>query len=161
MSTTRPSRRDVERLVVALFTSNASLDRARRRSKGASALGALQTLEGRQGVRPSEIATTLQVHPSLVSRQVQELEASGFAAVRADDGDKRSCLVSLTDQGQDELARLREFGLTRFASFVADWQPAEVRELTRLLEKLEASKAVVAERERPASGRGRWRTPRE
>ena len=85
----------------------------------------------------------------------------GAARALAHWGLSRPWKVSLTDQGQDELARLREFGLTRFASFVADWQPAEVRELTRLLEKLEASKAAVAERERPASDHGRWRTPRE
>ena len=38
----------------------------------------------------------------------------------ANDGDGRSCLVSLTDEGRHELVRLREIGLDRFALFVAD-----------------------------------------
>ena len=157
MSNRKPTEKDVERLVVALFTTNASLDRARRRSKGASALALLQTLESRDGVRPSEIAATLQVHPSFATRQVQELEAAGSVVVTADTGDRRSCLVSLTSQGQDEVQRLRRFGLQRFADFVADWDAGDVRELTRLLEKLEASKAAVAASERPPVGRRPWR----
>jgi DNA-binding MarR family transcriptional regulator len=157
MSTRKPNANDVEQLVVALFTANASLDRAKRRSKGAGALTALQALEGRDGVRPSAIAATLQVHPSFATRQVQELEESGYVVVVADDGDRRSCLVSLTELGRDELTRLRRIGLDRFASFVADWDATEVRELTRLLEKLEISKAGVAASEQRPVGQRSWR----
>ena len=60
--------------MVALFTTNARLDRAKRRRKGASTLSALEVLAGRDGVRLSEIAEVRQVHPSLITRQVQELE---------------------------------------------------------------------------------------
>jgi hypothetical protein len=45
--------------------------------------------------------------------------------------------------------------LDRFALFVADWKPEEVRMLTSLLQKLEESKAAAAARQRPAPGR-RW-----
>jgi DNA-binding MarR family transcriptional regulator len=152
----KPTRSDVQDMVVALFTTKAGLDRARRRSKGASALAVLQVLEHRDGVRPSEIAATLQVHASFVTRQVQELEEAVLVAVRADGADGRSCLVALTEQGQQELQRLREIGLARFASFVADWDATEVCELTRLLTKLEASKAAVSQRER-RTARPNWR----
>ena len=77
--------------------------------------------------------------------------------VAADAGDGRSCLVSLTGEGERELYRLRQFGLDRFASFVADWDAAEVQELTRLLEKLEVSKAAVAEQEQALVADRRWR----
>lgn len=157
MRTTKPSLSEVTSLVEALFTTTASLERARRRSKGASALAVLQALEGRDGVRPSEIAATLQIHPSHATRQVQELEDAGYVAVIANAGDRRSCLVSLTEQGRAELLRLRQIGLDRFALFVAEWDSAEVRELTRLLEKFEASKAAVAEQEQPSLHRRRWR----
>jgi hypothetical protein len=48
---------------------------------------------------------------------------------------------------------LTEQGLDRFASFVADWEPEEVRMLTSLLQKLEVSKAAAAARQRPPPGR--------
>jgi hypothetical protein len=58
-------------------------------------------------------------------------------------------------QGDGEVRRLREVGLERFTKFVADWEPGEVRTFTALLQKLEASKAAVAARERRPPGR-RW-----
>ncbi len=57
--------------------------------------------------------------------------------------------------GSDELQSLTEEGLKRFGLFVADWEAEEVQMLTSLLQKLEASKAAVAARQRPPSGR-RW-----
>jgi DNA-binding MarR family transcriptional regulator len=73
--------------------------------------------------------------------------------VTADTVDKRSCRVTLTAAGSDELRSLTEEGLDRFALFVADWEPEEVRMLTSLLQKLEASKAAAASRQRPPPGR--------
>ena len=147
-----PSRDDVQAMVVALFTMNAGLDRARRRSKRASALSLLQLLTGEQRVRPSQLAEQLSVHPSLVTRQIQELEDSGYVAVEADPADARSVLVSVTDAGTEEQRRLVQIGLDRFTLFVADWQAEEVRTLTTLLEKLERSKAAVGARERSEPG---------
>lgn len=148
-----PSRNDVEAMVIALFTINAGLDRARRRSKGAGALSVLQVLADRDGVRPSEIAEQLSVHPSLVTRHVQELEDAGYVDVCTDPADARSVLVSLTSSGTAEQQRLVQIGLDRFELFVADWQPDEVRTLTALLKKLERSKAAVGARERSAHDR--------
>jgi DNA-binding MarR family transcriptional regulator len=149
-----PSRDDVQAMVIALVTLNAGLDRARRRSKGASTLSLLEVLSGRDGTRPSEIAARLQVHPSLVTRQLQELEGAGYVEVTVNPADARSFLVRLTPAGDAEQRRLRQIGLDRFALFVADWEPEDVRTLTSLLEKLEHSKAVVGSRERqPARDR--------
>jgi DNA-binding MarR family transcriptional regulator len=142
-------------MVVALFTLTAGLERARRRGKDASALSLLQFLAERDGIRPSEIASRQQVHPSLVTRQVEELEDAGYVRVTADPADGRSCLLALTPAGLSELRRLQEVGVDRFASFVGDWEPEEVRTLTALLEKLEKSKAVAGPRERRRPGR-RW-----
>ena len=93
------------------------------------------------------------MHPSQVTRQVRELENLGVVQVTADSADKRSCRVTLTAAGTDELQSLTEQGLDRFASFVADWEPEEVRMLTSLLKKLEESKAAAAARQRPPPGR--------
>jgi DNA-binding MarR family transcriptional regulator len=150
-----PSKGDVQSMVVALFTMNAGLERARRRSKRASTLSLLQVVGDHGRIRPSEIAELQQVHPSLVTRQVRDLEDAGYAAVTANPADGRSCLVELTPAGADELRRLVQGGLDRFALFVADWEPGEVRMLTALLEKLEMSKATVAAPERRSAG-PRW-----
>ncbi len=143
-----PSRDDVQSMVVALFTLTAGLERARRQKKAAGALSLLQVIAERDGIRPSEIADLQLVHPSLVTRQVRELEDAGYAQVTADPADGRSWLVTLTPAGQEETRRLQQVGLDRFALFVADWDPGEVRALTGLLDKLRSSMAAVSERER-------------
>jgi len=145
--------------VAALFTMNAALERARRERKGANTLSLLQVIAAHDGIRPSEIADLQQVHPSLVTRQVRELEDAGYVQVTADPADGRSCLVALVPAGTDELRRLVQFGLQRFAMFVNDWDPEEVRALAQLLEKLKSSMATVSAREqRPPPGR-RWARP--
>ena len=155
MAGVKASREDVRAMVTALFVTNAALDRARRQRKGASTLSLLQVVAATQGIRPSDIASAQDVHPSQVTRQVRELESSGLVEVTADTADKRSCRVTLTSAGSGQLQSLTEAGLDRFALFVADWEPEEVRMLTSLLQKLEESKAAAAARQRPAPGR-RW-----
>ena len=146
---------DVEALVIALFTLNAGLDRARRERKGASALALLQVVPADHPIRPSEIAARQHVEPSLVSRQVREMEDAGYLRVSSNPADGRSCLVSLTPAGADELRRLAKLGLERFALFVQDWESAEVRTLTELLGKLQRSMAATNRTEERPTGR-RW-----
>jgi DNA-binding MarR family transcriptional regulator len=155
MISVKASRGDVRAMVTALFVTNAALDRARRQKKGASTLSLLQIVAATPGIRPSEIASAQDVHPSQITRQVRELESLGLVQVTADTADKRSCQVTLTSAGSGELQSLTEEGLDRFALFVTDWEPEEVRMLTSLLQKLEESKAAVAARQRPGPGR-RW-----
>ena len=156
-----PSKRDVRLMVAALLTINAGLERARRLRKGASTLSLLQVISGRKGIRPSEIAEIQQVHPSLVTRQVRELEDAGYVRVEADPADRRSCLVTLVPAGTVELRRLEVFGQKRFEAYVEGWKPEEVRQLTELLEKLRTSMAVVTARDpRPAATR-RWAQQRD
>jgi DNA-binding MarR family transcriptional regulator len=151
-----PSKRDVRSMVAVLFTINAGLERARRLRKGASTLSLLQVIAGYDGIRPSEIAEFQQVHPSLVTRQVRELEDAGYVKVVADPADRRSCLVTLIPPGSEELRRLEQFGLTRFEQFVKDWKPEQVRALTELLEKLRTSMAAVSAQEQPRPTGRRW-----
>ena len=135
-------------MVLALFTLIGGVQRATRRSKRASALDLLQIVAELERARPSEIAERQQVHPSLVTRQVRELEDLGYVLVSEDPADRRAWLVTLTRAGAAETRRLQQVGLDQFAKFVADWEPQEVQTLTALLEKLERSKASVAERAR-------------
>jgi DNA-binding MarR family transcriptional regulator len=149
-----PDRSDVQSMVIALFTLIGGIDRAARQSADASTLSLLQAVASRDAIRPSEIADLQHVHPSLVTRQVRDLEDKGYAQVAADPADGRSCLVTLTPAGAGEMARLRQVGVDRFATFLADWEPEEVRTLTALLEKLQSSTTATATQRRP--GRRRW-----
>jgi DNA-binding MarR family transcriptional regulator len=139
-----PDARDVRAMVGALFSLIGSLERATRRSKGASTLGLLQVIGDRGRWHPSEIAERQRVNPSLVTHQLHELESLGYVRVVPDPHDGRFRLVQLTPSGTKEMGRLREVGVDRLALFVRDWTKEEVRTLTALLEKLEASKAAAA-----------------
>lgn len=153
----KATRGDVERMVVALFTVTGGLERARRKKKDAARLAVLQTVAMGEGVRPSDVAGALDVHPSQVTRQVKALESSGHVRVEADPADRRSCFVSLSPEGKAEVERLREVGMGRFTAFVADWDAEDVRELTRLLVKFETSKAAVAAAEERSARHPGWR----
>ena len=107
-----PSKDDVNAMVAALFTLTAGMERARRQRKAAGTLSLLQLIDGRRAIRPSEIADLLQVHASLVTRQVRELEDAGHVQVAADPADGRSCLVTLTPAGTGELKRLTQAAWT-------------------------------------------------
>src|SRR6202042_3055458 len=102
MAGMKASRDDVRAMVTALFVTNAALDRARRQKKGASTLSLLQVIAVTPGIRPSEIASAQDVHPSQVTRQVRELESLGLVEVTADTADKRSGPVALTSAGAGE-----------------------------------------------------------
>jgi DNA-binding MarR family transcriptional regulator len=150
-----PSKADVHAMVAALFTLTGGMERARRQRKAAGTLSLLQLIADRGAVRPSAIADLQEVHPSLVTRQVRELEDAGHVQVAADPADGRSCLVTLTPAGAGELNRLTQAGLDRFALFVADWKPGDVRTLTALLDKLRQSIAAVTAQEQQHRQLGR------
>ncbi|HEU4785527.1 MAG TPA: MarR family transcriptional regulator, partial [Ktedonobacterales bacterium] len=136
----RPNREDVERLVTALFQVNAGLERGKQRNAQASALTLLQVVAFMPGASPTELATAVSLHQSSITRQVSLLEEAGYVTVTVNPRDRRSCKVTLTEAGHAELTRLFEIGMSRFATFVADWDAEEVRTFTHLLMKFEASK---------------------
>jgi DNA-binding MarR family transcriptional regulator len=148
-----PSRQAVQSMVVALFALTERLERASRQKQAASALSFLQVIAGRAGIRPSDIADKQLVHRSHATRQVRDLEDAGYVQVAGDPRDGRSWLVTLTPAGQQEMQRLQQVGLDRFAQFVGDWDDADVRVLAALLDKLSASITAVGEREQHQVGR--------
>ena len=151
----RPDLSDVRELVIALFTVSTGLERARRRIPMVTTLTVLQALDGGLS-RPSEVAERLGLHLSSVTRQVWTLEEAGHVEVSPDPADGRSLQVTVTDAGRQELARLSEIGIGRFAAFVADWTAEDVRTLSRLLMEFERSKnRAVAALPQPPKGR-RW-----
>ena len=152
----QPTSLDVQRMVAALFEVVGGLKRAQRGNLRANRLALLHVIAALGPVRPSAIAVELQVNQSSVTRQVQALVQEGAVRVKGDPQDLRACLIRLTPSGREQLEKLNRIGLSRFASFVADWDAEEVRAFTRLLRKFEESKAAVAEREK-RSTKPYWR----
>jgi len=154
----KPTSEDVAQMAGVLTRISRGIERARRRG-AASTLGILWMIAGAGRIRPSEIADALDVHQSSITRQVRALEAAGQVELTADPRDRRSCFITLTDAGRQELARLNLVGVGRFARFVADWDAEEVQTLSRLLLKLESSIAEVHQREESRDGRDWQKRP--
>ena len=150
----KPNRTDVHSLAAALFTVFSSMRRAS--SKGdAATLALLNIVAAHPKVRPSDIASALGVNQSSITRQMQKFEQRGWVRLSASPEDGRSCQLTLTTAGRNEMRRLQSIGLDRFALFVKDWDARDVRTLTRLLARFEMSKAAVG----PHVSRGpSWRT---
>jgi DNA-binding MarR family transcriptional regulator len=150
-------RTDIEQLAAALHAVTSGSERARRKIPEAANLAVLQVLAWAERtdpaltVRPSDIAGALDVHRSAITRHLQSLEAAGHVALTVDPADRRSWIVRLTDAGRAESERLMAIGLDRYAAFVADWDPDDVRTLTRLLFRFEASRAKAGKLGTPDS----------
>lgn len=156
----KPSIDDVADMVGALMSVVTGIERAKRQGQ-ASTLAALYAIAAREHVRPSELSEELGLHQSSVTRQVQALQAAGHVQIVPDPADGRSCLVSITEAGRAETERLTRIGLERFALFVADWEPEEVRTLARLLRKFDTSKARAAASNELRPGGRSWQRKRE
>lgn len=151
----RPTSDDLRALAVPLIAVSAGLNRTMRGSADSSALAILAAAAERDDLRPSVVASALGVHQSSITRQMRSLESAGHVTVVEDPEDRRSCFIRITDSGRAEVERLNQIGLDRFAAFVEGWQAEEVRELGRMLSKLEAAIVEVKQRERAPVGR-RW-----
>jgi DNA-binding MarR family transcriptional regulator len=136
--------------VTALFQVSAGLERGKQRNPQASALTLLQVIATMPDASPTELAAAVSLHQSSITRQVSVLEEAGFVTIAVNPHDRRSCQITLTEAGRAELARLFQIGMSRFSTFVADWDADEVRAFIHLLMKFEASKAGVARREQEA-----------
>jgi DNA-binding MarR family transcriptional regulator len=131
---------DVQEMYYSLMTVVNGIERVKRQGQSGN-LMLLQAVAAHDQVRPSELSIELGLHQSSITRQVQGLHAAGYVDVLPDPSDGRSCFVRLTDTGREELLRLTQYGLARFAAFVENWNADDVRTLARLLTKLDRSKA--------------------
>ncbi|WP_406634320.1 MarR family winged helix-turn-helix transcriptional regulator [Amycolatopsis sp. WGS_07] len=73
--------------------------------------------------RAGEIATTLGVHPSTVSRQVAGLVRAGLVERRADPEDGRACPLVVTAAGRRILDAERQRQAAQFGAALAGWSP--------------------------------------
>lgn len=135
------NKNDIQRLVGALMYVVRLLQRGQKRGLSKmgldpSAIQVLEYLAVSGPARPQSMAQDLDMLASSITRHVQNLEHAGYVTLASDPVDRRSRLVSLTEQGQAEIARLTQMGLAMFTALVSDWQPEEIQLFATLLERM-------------------------
>lgn len=83
-----------------------------------------------------ELGRGTHMDPSAVGRQVRQLEETGLLVRSTDPDDRRVTLVRATPKGRAVRRRLAEAGHAHVAEALAEWSPADVDDLARLLGRL-------------------------
>jgi DNA-binding MarR family transcriptional regulator len=89
-------------------------------------------------VRLSELAESVELDPSTVSRQMRDLVAAGLITKVPDPLDGRASLLSLSERGSAVLDAVSDARLETLAEAVADWTDDERRTLAAGLSRLAA-----------------------
>jgi DNA-binding MarR family transcriptional regulator len=137
-------------LSALLRTSRALAQRSREYGAAGTALGVLKTL--RDGAtRPGDLATGLQVDPSVISRAVVPLEDEGLIERSVDQQDGRATLLGLTDRGRARLSEVQQVYVEQLRQTLGTWSDDEAENAARLLARLE--QALGDYRQSDAHGR--------
>lgn len=112
-----------------------------------AATGLLGELVHRGETRASELAAHRIVDASVVSRQLAQLEHAGLITRRADPQDRRVALLRATPEGEEAMTRIERQRAEWLSHALRDWDEAQVRELTDLLNTITADlrRAVLPE----------------
>ena len=104
-------------------------------------------LMGADAMRVSDLAATIGLDASTVSRQIKHLEEKGVLERTPDPADGRASLVRLTDRGREvmQAAFCRRF--QRIQSVLQHWSETDRQHLQTLLTRLAADLAKANDRE--------------
>jgi len=98
-------------------------------------LKVLRVLANRGPQQSSAIANALSVDRSVISRQVTQLCELGLVELQSVEGDGRARLVAATPRALDRIGEVRIGGWS-VLSHLDEWEVSDIRELARLLTKL-------------------------
>lgn len=140
--------RQHERLMVV---AGLDLDRA--------AVAILRHIAESDPVRPGVLAVRLSVEASHVTRQLGQLERSGYVVRVADPDDRRAQRVQLTDAGLVAVERIREASRQGVGLALADWTPDERKQLAALFSRLVHDFVAHAETPLDLPGRSAGASP--
>jgi DNA-binding MarR family transcriptional regulator len=99
----------------------------------------LMSVARRAPVPMSELVHALGVGKSTVTRQVDAVERLGLVHRYPDPDDARARLIDLTDHGRDRIQETLATVTQRWRSRLAQWDPADIRTLIDLLDRLGTS----------------------
>ena len=98
--------------------------------------GVLVRIDEAAPVRLTDLAESLGVDISTVSRNVRDLERSGLVQRTGDPADQRASRLSLSDEGQDVLGRVRRTRQEAMRQVLADWSESDRALLAQLIVRL-------------------------
>ncbi|MFD7002023.1 MarR family winged helix-turn-helix transcriptional regulator [Streptomyces mirabilis] len=101
-----------------------------------AAVALLRQVADSGSLRPSELANLLSVEASHVTRQVQQLEKTGYLTRVPDPNDRRAQRIELTPAGRDAVDRVREASCRGMSVALADWAPEDLEQLATLCHRL-------------------------
>ena len=84
----------------------------------------------------STLVAQLGLEKSTVSRQIDALVRLGLAERHADPHDARARLVSLTPTGRARVDHVADAAVADWRARLSEWDPEDIRTLTRLLNRL-------------------------
>ena len=131
--------------------------RGQSRAFNTEQVAVMQLLTASDALLPSEIAATLGVPRSSITRRIQELQRTGKVDIEPSVSDGRSYRVRLTRAGRAELDALEAKGRDLFAAWISDWTSEEVRTFTALARRLTGLPRPAPARERHGAW---WKAPR-
>jgi DNA-binding MarR family transcriptional regulator len=102
-------------------------------------LDLLELLTQRDDWRMSELATTLHVDPSAVTRTLQRMEAAGLAIRTAGNGDGRVVTVRATERGHQRYAELAARRMEILDEVLGELSDSDRYQLVELLERFLAA----------------------
>lgn len=88
------------------------------------------------GVRAIDVAETLGLHKSTMSRNIAVLERLGLVAREPSVEDARARILTITEPGRRSLDAAVTARRRRVSTTLSRWSEADVRDLARLLEQL-------------------------
>lgn len=101
-----------------------------------AAVALLRQVADSEPLRPGELAARLDVEASHVTRQVQQLERSGYVTRVSDPGDRRAQRIRLTPMGGQAIDRIRRAGAAGMHMALADWSPNQIHRLSTLFQRM-------------------------
>jgi DNA-binding MarR family transcriptional regulator len=103
-----------------------------------AAYGLLVRLAEAEPERATDLAGYFGVGKATMSRQLRAMEDLGLVTREPDPADGRAFLMRLTEEGRARFTRVRTARRERYVRQLAAWDYAEIAELSRLLNELNA-----------------------